>query len=110
MKDAAADVVELPAISSHAAGEFSIDPLYWVHPTGVDNFGDQFVRPGAGVQNALLQKLVLIFWLRFLIAKSAVYSHPAERAVKLGLQVMPDISSSYMGTIFNSPQKYRAYA
>ena len=49
MKDAAADVVELPAITSHAAREFSIDPVYWVHPTGVDNFGDQFVRSGAGV-------------------------------------------------------------
>ncbi len=33
MKDAAADVVELPAITSHAAREFSIDPVYWVHPT-----------------------------------------------------------------------------
>ena len=30
MKDAAADVVELPAITSYAAREFSIDPVYWV--------------------------------------------------------------------------------
>jgi len=34
MKDAAADVVELPAITSLAAREFSIDPVYWVHPAG----------------------------------------------------------------------------
>ena len=76
----------------------------------MDNFGDQFVRSGAGVQSALLQKVVLIFYLRFLIAKSLAYRRPAERAVKIGLQVMPDISSGYMGTIFNSLQKYRAYA
>jgi hypothetical protein len=34
MKDAAADVVELPAITRHAACEFSIDPIYWVHSIG----------------------------------------------------------------------------
>lgn len=34
MKDAAADVIELPAITNHAAGEFSIDPVYWVHQEG----------------------------------------------------------------------------
>ena len=34
MKDAAADVVELLAITSNAAREFSIDPVLWVHPTG----------------------------------------------------------------------------
>lgn len=34
MKDAAADVVELLAITSNAAREFSTDPVLWVHPTG----------------------------------------------------------------------------
>ena len=34
MKDAAADVVELPAITSHAARESNIDPVYWVDSTG----------------------------------------------------------------------------
>ena len=63
MKDAAADVVELPAITSHAAREFSIDPVYWVQSMPVDNYGDQFVRTGTSVQRTLLQRSVLVFWL-----------------------------------------------
>ena len=35
---------------------------------------------------------------------------PEERIVKIGLQVMTDISRGYMGTILNSLQKYRSYA
>ena len=61
MKDAAADVVELPAITSHAAREFSIDPVYWVQSMPVDNYGDQFVRSPPCVQNALLKKGAQLF-------------------------------------------------
>ena len=76
----------------------------------MDNFGDQFVRTGTSVQSALLKKGVLVFWLGFYVAKSMAYRRARERAVKIDLQVMRYIPEGYMGTIFNSLQKYRSCA